>query len=120
MTSLLRSKWTTLCMLLLIGAAVVFVLNRRPQSVAVQREADRLDEKIADLQEQYDEFQDQKAYLQSEAYLEQQARLKLNYKKPDEHVVFVYHSVGGTAEGEQTLAKPAKNWQEWWSYLIGR
>ena len=62
-------------------------------------------------------------YFASDAYLERQARLKLNYKLQDEHVAFVYKD----AEAKKVSPEPKikdkisemPNWKKWWYYLLG-
>lgn len=60
--------------------------------VAVNKETDNLKRKIDETNKTVAELENSKEYLQNPAYLERQARLRLNYKKPDEKVVFVYRS----------------------------
>ena len=61
-------------------------------------------------------------YMKSNAYLERQARLKLNYKKPDEKVVFVYQNSNAkvqnkNVETEKILdSKLLVNLKEWWKF----
>ena len=78
-----------------------------------------------------DELEDRRAkaeYLSSDAYKERQARIKLNFKKPGEKVVYVYRTdaensaqskegvVAGTVFDDQNKS----SWQRWWEYAIGR
>ena len=65
------------------------------------------------------ELERKHAYYQSEAYLEQQARIQLNYKKPGEQVVYIYRTTG---HEQEVITAPATltNLKLWWYYLIGR
>ncbi|MBP9822482.1 MAG: septum formation initiator family protein [Candidatus Pacebacteria bacterium] len=63
------------------------------------------------------------AYFASDAYLERQARLKLNYKLSDEHVAFVYKDksvkvASSSVDFKNKLAE-MPNWKKWWYYLLG-
>ena len=110
-------------MITLTGIVVLVVLvvgivrHEKTLSVA-KREYMHLDEKVVELQSTQAELEKQAGYFQSNAYIEQQARLKLNYKKPDEHVVYVYRSASTPTPEDQSLAKPSSNLQQWWDYLM--
>src|SRR5689334_1779271 len=58
---------------------------------------------------------------QSQESLEHDAREKLNYKMPDEHVVFVYHAgiVESPAPSESPTPKPESWFQKIWRELFG-
>ena len=82
-----------------------------------------LDARIADLQQNNQFLASSSAYFASDAYLERQARLKLNYKLPDEQVAFVYKDTSTkvaspSVEFKNTLLD-MPNWKKWWYYLLG-
>ena len=61
------------------------------------------------------------AYFQSDAYLERQARMKLNYKLPDEQVAFVYPDASASSKAELSKGNDQlPNWQKWWYYILGK
>ena|SRR3989344_1569967 len=115
----LQSKWITVAGLLVLALLVLGSIRRQPASDALQREEDRIKSKTAELREQREEFEDKKAFLQSQAFLEREARLKLNYKKPGEEVVFVYHTAEDSESEVTPLAKSASNLSLWLNYLLG-
>ena len=107
--------FTGIVVLVFLGVSTV----RREQKLSVaRREYQYLDEKVVELQSTQTELEKQANYFQSNAYIEQQARLKLNYKKPDEHVVYVYRSASTPTPHDQALAKPVSNLQQWWEYVM--
>lgn len=79
--------------------------------------------RVVDLERANQFLASSSAYFASDAYLERQARLKLNYKLPDEEVAFVYKdtSIKVTPPAEEFKVKLASlpNWQKWWYYLLG-
>ena len=82
-----------------------------------------LEFRVADLERNNQFLASSSAYFASDAYLERQARLKLNYKLSDEQVAFVYKdtSVKIASPSEEFEAKLAEmpNWEKWWYYLRG-
>lgn len=69
-------------------------------------------------------------YFNDETYLEEQARVKLNFKKPDENVVIIERpqDKNGASEKKQgsgaglPAAGPeeATNYWKWWEYFFGQ
>ncbi len=115
--------------ILTVGLLMLLVwLGYKSWQIRVQR----LDMKVqlTDLESRTDDLErnnqflaSSSAYFASDAYLERQARLKLNYKLPDEQVAFVYKdtSVKVASPSEEFEAKLAEmpNWKKWAYYLWG-
>ena len=83
-----------------------------------------MDKKIAEAEQSASELERLKDYLQSSAYLEKQARLKLNYKKPDENVVYIYTrensnktETKNAGENGAVESKLSQNLKLWWRYI---
>ncbi len=113
-----------------VGFLVISLIKIEPTLVTTRRELDNLNKKIAETEQSAFELERLGDYIKSDAYLERQARLKLNYKKPDEKVVYVY--TRGTSEaqkGAEIRNDPGQskffedkfiaNLQSWWGYLMG-
>jgi len=91
----------------------------------VRQEVNNLNQKIAETERELSELKELGDYFRSSAYLEREARLKLNYKKPGENVVFVYRnqSLLQNPAGNGNSTKPSPtlpNWQKWLKYLLAR
>ncbi len=109
---------------IVIGFFALLIVKIQPSLKTVGQEVNNLDRKIAETQNDLSLLQKLGDYFKSAAYLERQARLKLNYKKPGESVIFVYRN--------QQVQNPAKtgdainpsiilpNWQKWLNYLLNR
>lgn len=95
----------------------------RSARVEIKDQVGELESRVADLKRNNQFLASSSAYFGSDAYLERQARLKLNYKLPDEQVAFVYKdATAKKIAAEPTLeAKLAAmpNWKKWWYYLMG-
>jgi len=59
-------------------------------------------------------------YFKSEAYLEREARARLNYKKPEEKVAIIYRDKGSgqfddSMENEENIGQIKKWWRWLWN-----
>ncbi len=75
----------------------------------LQEEAQRLETEQISLLELLD-------YVQSDAYVEQEARTNLQYKDPEEEVVIFTDSLAPLAQ--QDIQEIAPNWKRWWQYFF--
>src|SRR5258708_893694 len=118
----LNRKITTVAL-----AALAVLFARKTLQIHAQRA--EVASEVKDMQSRADEVRrnnqflaSSSAYFGSDAYLERQARLKLNYKLPDEKVAFVYKDTSVKKSPEPDFkAQIAQmpNWKKWWYYLLG-
>src|SRR3989344_3030189 len=75
-------------------AGIVFfgftIAKRLPELERARSELARTEQKLLEAEAERIELETSRNSLQSESYLERQARLRLNYKKEGEEVVYVY------------------------------
>lgn len=105
-----------------VGFLIMSLIKIEPALLTIRKELKNLDKKIAEVRQSTFELERLGSYLKSDAYFERQARLKLNYKKPDEKVVYIYttetQNGAEILKKDQTIKKSLKNWQRWWQYLF--
>lgn len=87
---ILQSKWFTAAAVIIVGFLLASLIKIEPVLMATRKELKNLDTKIAEIEQSAAELERLGEYIRGDAYLERQARLKLNYKKPDEKVVYIY------------------------------
>lgn len=106
-------------LILFLALAVYRIL---PLVLAINKETDNLRKKIAETNKNIAELEESKKYLQDPAYLERQARIRLNYKKPNEKVVFVYQSPYNQNPGMKTDEAKGlfRKLKQWFAELIGK
>ena len=119
---------TRVATVILVAAIVFFVASVTkllPGFNIVRRENQNLNQRINEAESARLELERSADYLKSPAYLERQARIKLNYKKPGESVVFVYPR--GTAEAqkdqevnESLVRKIIARLQTWWQKIFSK
>ncbi len=120
---ILQSKWLTGALALVVSLVALSVLRIWPLVVTINKETMNLQQKIDEANRNLAELEKSKEYFKNPAYLERQARIKLNFKKPDEKVVFVYKNPYNQSPDElaQTLADRSRGfWQKLWDYLLGK
>ncbi len=121
---ILQSRWFTFLAVIVIGFFLLLIVKLKPSLETVSQEVNNLDQKIAEAEKDLSELQKLGDYFKSVAYLEREARLKLNYKKPGENVVFVYKNQHAQSPAEtdgvvkSSLILP--NWQKWLNYLLNK
>ena len=106
-----------LCIILFV--TVLFALAKGTvRSYKVSSEIQELQDEINQLERQNQEFEQLVDYLKSETFVEQEAKLKLGYKKPGENLVIIpQEELSEEIEGEnkyQEFSNPAK----WWAYFF--
>ncbi len=116
---LLYSGWFTIGGVGVLIALGVMLARRAPEFAAVTREVRHIQGNVDQVRQAQEELKRKQAYYQSAGYLEQQARIRLNYKKPGEQVVYIYRTASQQQEAV-AAPKPLTNLKLWWYYLIGK
>ena len=104
--------------------AVVFlaylIFRDYPKSREVKNQLGEIESNLENLKKDEEKQKGLAEYLNSESYLEKQARLRLNLKKEGEEVVFIYRKDGaGESPGnEETNENPfLSKLKEWFRML---
>ncbi len=93
------------------------------ESREIDREIKATEDEIVMLEAKDDELQSFLSFLSTDAFLEQEARLKFNLQKPGESVVIVPGT--GVGSGDSEVAKEvaaddqnSSNPKKWWNYFF--
>lgn len=116
----LNSKWFSLLLIVLVGCLVFYLLGLNVRRADFQQAVSDVEQKIQEAEKGKTYLEKFITYFQSPQFLEKQARIKLNYKSPDEEVVFVFRDPN--PKQETTIANrldQAPNFQKWWFYVLG-
>ena len=119
----LSSKLFFLLGIVVLGFLLVALANKFLEGREISREMEISKQEIARLETKNSELSDLLGYLNTDDFLEQEARLKFNMQKPGESVMIVQEtgraekneekpSVAASGGGEKT--NPAK----WWDYFF--
>ncbi|MEK7645941.1 MAG: septum formation initiator family protein [Patescibacteria group bacterium] len=120
---LLQSKIITIGLLALLVWLGYRSWQIKDQRAETDSQVKELESRVADLERSNQFLASSSAYFASDAYLERQARLKLNYKLADEQVAFVYKDtsvkIASSSQEFKTQLAEMPNWKKWWYYLLG-
>jgi cell division protein FtsB len=106
--TIFQSKWFTPVLLVLLVVIGVGVYKILPTVIAARKEMAMLSQKITDTENSAAQLEQNKELANAESYLEREARAKLNYKKPDEKVVYIYQNqYNGVASSSQPSPTPS-------------
>lgn len=85
-----RQSAFTFILVLAVGFLVYLLVRDYPKKLEIKSQLGDIENKIDVLKKDEEKQKSLAKYLESESYLEKQARLRLNLKKEGEEVVFVY------------------------------
>lgn len=109
---ILQSKWFTPVIVIALGFIALSVLEILPSAITIQKEVWSFRQKIAETQSKIAELEKNKEFMTTDVYLERQARQKLNYKMPDEKVVYIYRNTYNQGQESIGLLKSNGNKDE--------
>ncbi len=119
----LNSKVFTTLVLILALWLTLSSVKLASQRAVVDKAVNGVQAKIKEVQADTDYLNKFLSYFKTSAFLEKEARLKLNYKAQGEEVVFIYKdknikSAAETINLEELLTK-MPNYKKWFLYVIG-
>lgn len=91
---LLNSKIFSVFILILIGWLALSLLGVEHKKKFFDKEIQSFENKIKNVQKTNDELSEFISHFDNPSFLEKEARLKLNYKAPDEELIMVYRDNG--------------------------
>ncbi len=121
MSRILNSKILSVLLSVVLIWLGLSLLDLRVKDKLMYEQAMGLEGKIETTKKENSNLERYIGYLQNPSFLAKEARLKLNYKAPDEQVVFVYRDSSpkkASQSFEERLAG-MKNYQKWWYWLVG-
>lgn len=120
----LKSKWFLIIIIAGIGWLGFAFIKIKLQDNIVNKEVKGLEAKVENMESDNSYLENIIGYLKNPSFLEKEARLKLNYKAPEENVAFIYpdvntgKGVSGSVDFKEEL-KHAPNYIKWAWYLVG-
>lgn len=114
----MSSRVVTVILLIVLGLVGRSVYREYRSQLNIRQEVKGLQTQYTKLEDQSLELVRQLKYLQSQEFVEREAREKLNMAKKGEHVVLVTRGEGKSLSGGNKN-QPLKNWQLWIKYFFG-
>ena len=123
--TILKSKIFTIGIVVIVGWLLLSVIRiTSHENVLIEKER-VLSSRIGQMEQENEVLSEEVAYGQHPAYLEKEARQKLNLKAPDEEVLFVYNGEISVVANiaSSSVAVPfdrLPNYKKWIYYVLGR
>ncbi|MBI2057441.1 MAG: septum formation initiator family protein [Candidatus Yanofskybacteria bacterium] len=123
MQGFFQSKLFTILLLAGVFFLSISLVRVRPQKIAVEKHLESLEDKIKEIERSNSSLAKLMAYFKSPAYLEREAKLKLNVRRPDENVVFIFQDEKEVVvKEEKNISLPdlegLTNFEKWMRYLF--
>lgn len=119
--TLLSSRWTTVLAAVLAVWLMVQAAGMWQRVRQVRGELSRIEDRAGELEREIARQQEQVERSTDDAWLEYQARVRLNYKLPDESVVVVYKKENsGTISpvaSPSVASEMVPFWRRWWDRI---
>ncbi|MFH1671366.1 MAG: septum formation initiator family protein [Candidatus Portnoybacteria bacterium] len=124
---LLGSKVFLFCITLLLIILVINLFRESYRKYQLTKEIDKLESEIERLEGGNRQLAEMMEYFKDESYLEKEARLKLNLKKPDEKVIVLADQPEENTSAEDILEQAREgqkdkdetaNYWKWWEYFF--
>ncbi len=114
----------TLVCLVVVAVIILPVYKNARERLAVNSQVADLQKQISSLEASNNDLTKLEDYLQSDQFVEKEARLNMNLKMPGEHVAVIENSdsaSGQSADGSAAGNGDTKNSNpiEWWNYFFG-
>lgn len=114
---------TTPVLILLVIAMSILLWREFGRTSEIRARQGQLASLIAEREEEVIALEERREFLQSELFVEQEARLKLGLRKPDETLYIVESRENPRVSSEPPqVQKPSffENPARWWSFLFHR
>ena len=120
-SKLFQSKIFTISVLTVVFFLVLSIVKLWPQKTIIDARLQNLEGKMAETEKSNMDLARLLGYFKSRSYLEREAKLKLNVRRPDENVVFIYEDEkeNGIETGKKPLGlEGLTNFEKWIKYLF--
>ena len=117
---LLNSKWFSLLLIILAGCLVFSLIGLNARRAEFRQIVSDVESRVQEAEKDKTYLEKFAAYFKSPHFMEKQAKVKLNYRLPDEQVAFIFKDPNpkSNAEAGNWLAE-APNYKKWWYYILG-
>lgn len=119
----LQSKVFTLLALVIVVFFVFSIAKLWPQKTVIDARLENLKDKMAETEKSNADLARLLDYFKSRSYLEREAKIKLNVRRPDENVVFIYedekeNKMKDEKEKASLGLEGLTNFEKWLKYLF--
>lgn len=105
----------------IIFVGIILIIKLCGDILRLRRAADQIEiaeKRVEQLEDEKRELLKKKEYYQSEEFIEQEARNKLNMARPGETIVVLPQTGGKSSEFGEKKTEELQNWQKWWKLFF--
>jgi len=105
--------------LIVVGISLIIGLSR--DILRLLKASDQInlaEQRVRQLETEQQQLLEKKEYFQSEEFVEEEARNKLNMAKPGETIVILPPGTGVAAEKNKGVQAEIPNWEKWWKLFF--
>lgn len=116
-----NSKFLTVFLLILSVWILFSVISAEIEKDEVKKQNAAIQTKITDISQNNRLMEGYIKNFENQKFLEKEARLRLNYKLPDEEVVFVHRDANSQKTSLSKDISPVElsKYKKWWRWLLG-
>ena len=103
MNDFISSKLFTILSLVAVGFLGFAILGGRPEIEELDKEISDLKVQVSEAEQKNENLESDFEFFKSDIYLERQARLKLNLKKPNELVAYIVRNDNVSSHSEEVI-----------------
>jgi cell division protein FtsB len=101
-------------LILVVGGLLIFSLFKNIfRLLRAEKRIDEAQDVVTRLRDEQQTLSERKEHLESEAFIEEQARNKLNMAREGEAVVVLSPEIGETSEKKEEAIQKLPVWQQW-------
>jgi len=117
---LLYSKSFVILLIIIFIISIILFFKETYKSFTISQDIRSLENRIKEIEKSNEKFSQMEQYLQSEDFLQREARLKLNLTKPGEKLIIVKtpEKTLDDNEKQELVEKQKNNIQLWWEYFF--
>ena len=113
-----ESKYFVLCLIIVFGFVLVALGRESYRYFQTMEEIRNLERKIENFKQENEELSEIKETFNSEEFLEEEARKKLNMVKQGENVIIIAENNEPEASGQENETEKTSNLKLWLKYLF--
>ena len=107
--------------IIIIIVGIILIIKLCGDILRLRRVTDQVKlakKKVEQLEDEKRELLKKKEYYQSEEFIEQEARNKLNMARPGETIVVLPQAVDKSSGPGEKKTEEFQNWQKWWKLFF--
>ncbi len=119
--ALSSGQWMILVAIVLLGLLGFGYIERTTEQLAAQAELEQWEARVQEARAQRERLEKELAYVQTDDYIDRQARAIFGWVRPGETPVevIIQEPPAAAAQSAGQPARAKQPWQAWWEFFFG-